>query len=133
MSLRRSLVLALALLTACGKKDKDNGGGDQPGTGTASGTAAQPEPKPAPGTHVFVDDKDVATVTAEQVATWPRLDTLVPEPPPLLSPPPFSLLQPMETSASERTTERRSDIAVEVTPIWAGRERSTRGGPARSR
>jgi len=79
MSLRMSLVLALALLSACGKKDKD-GGSDQSGSGTASGTAAQPAPKPAPGTHVFVDDKDVATVTAEQVAAWPRLDTLVPEP-----------------------------------------------------
>ena len=79
MSLRTSLVLALALLTACGKKDRDDGS-TPPGSGTASGTAAQPEPKPAPGTHVFVDDKDVATVTAEQVATWPRLDTLVPEP-----------------------------------------------------
>jgi hypothetical protein len=76
MSLRRSVVLALALVSVgCGSKDKDGGGA---GTGTASGTAA-PQPPAAAGTHLFVGDKEVATVTAEQVATWPRVDTLVPE------------------------------------------------------
>ena len=77
-----ALALALALLSGCGKKEKDDGGGTQPGSGSASGATAgtAAKPVPAPGTHVFVDDKDVATVTAEQVASWPRLDTLVPEP-----------------------------------------------------
>jgi hypothetical protein len=79
MSLRRSVILALALVSlGCGSKEK---GGDTGGSGSGTGTVGQPQPpQAAAGTLVFVDDKQVATVTVEQVATWPRLDTLVPEP-----------------------------------------------------
>jgi len=81
MSPRRSLVLALALVSVgCGKTDKDAGGGTQPGSGSGTGTVAQPQPQTEPRAYVFVDDKNVATVTVPQVASWPRLDTLVPEP-----------------------------------------------------
>lgn len=71
----RRLAIVLALLSACGSKDK---GGDQTGSGAASGTAAA-QPQPAAGTQVFVNDQLVATITREQTAAWPRLDTLVPE------------------------------------------------------
>ncbi len=59
-------------ISACGSKDK----APDPGTGTGSASGAPAAPA---GTHLFVGDKDVATVTAEQVASWPRLDTLLPE------------------------------------------------------
>lgn len=76
MSLHRSAVLALALVSiGCGSKDKAPDPGAASGAGSASGTT----PAAAPGTHVFVGDNDVATVTLEQVASWPRVDTLVPE------------------------------------------------------
>ena len=65
------LVLALA---ACGK------GADKSSAKTGSGginpaLVVKQEPKEV---FVFVDNQQVAAVTPEQVATWPRLDTLVP-------------------------------------------------------
>ena len=65
-----SFVVALALC-ACGSKSSEP---EPTGSGSA-GTAAAV----ATGTHMFVDDKDVATVTAAQVATWPRVDSFLPE------------------------------------------------------
>ena len=65
-----SFVVALALC-ACGSKSSDT----EP-TGSGSANTAAPAPT---GTHMFVDDKDVATVTAAQVATWPRVDSFLPE------------------------------------------------------
>ena len=41
----------------------------------------KPEPGPAPapaGVVVFVDDQEVATIDAAKLATWPRLDGIVP-------------------------------------------------------
>ena len=63
-----SLVVAL-ILAACGSKSSDK----EP---AGSGTAAVPV---ATGTQLFVDDTVVATVDAAAVASWPRLDSLLPE------------------------------------------------------
>ncbi len=62
-------VLALALC-GCGNKSSE----PQAGSGSAPTVAPV-----ATGTHLFVDDKDVATVTVAQVASWPRLDSFLPE------------------------------------------------------
>ncbi len=71
--MRSSYFLAVALaLSACGNKSSE----PQATPGSGSGSAAPV----ATGTHLFVDDKDVATVTAAQVASWPRLDSFLPEP-----------------------------------------------------
>lgn len=73
MAMRSPFLVAL-VLCACGNKSSEA----PPAPGSGSGSAA-----PAPvaiGTHLFVDDKDVASVTAAQVATWPRLDSFLPEP-----------------------------------------------------
>lgn len=74
MSRRTSLVVALALLSACGNKDKTPDPGTASGSGPASGA-----PVAATATHLFVGDTDVATVTREQVTSWPRVDSLLPE------------------------------------------------------
>ncbi|MBL0219816.1 MAG: hypothetical protein IPQ07_38875 [Myxococcales bacterium] len=71
-----SFVVAVAVL-GCGSKSTETQATGS-GTGTAAGTGAAVAPA-STGTHVFVDDADVATVTAAQVASWPRVDTLVPE------------------------------------------------------
>ncbi len=71
------IALIVSCAVACSSKDSGSGGtsGGGPGTGSASGTAA-----PAPSTvEIFVDDSSVAKVTADQIAKWPRLDSLVPE------------------------------------------------------
>ena len=73
--MRIALCFALLVgISACGSKDKAPDPGAASGSGPASGT-----PAAATGTHVFVGDKEVATVTAADVAAWPRVDTLVPE------------------------------------------------------
>jgi len=71
-SMRTWSYWVVALLTvACGNKSEDNPG---PGPGTAATPAI-----PAPAVEIFVDDTSVAQITLEQIARWPRLDTLVPE------------------------------------------------------
>ena len=68
-----SVFVAIALV-GCGNKSADT-----KSTGTGSdGSATKPAPAAA-GTHLFVDDADVVTVTAAQIATWPRVDSLLPE------------------------------------------------------
>jgi hypothetical protein len=65
----RTCLLLLALV-AC---DKGKGGD------AAGSAAAKVTPPPAPaGVAVFVDDKQVAIVAPDQIAQWPRLDTIVP-------------------------------------------------------
>ena len=65
----RCFALALALL-ACGHKDDAKPAQVQ---GSAAPVAADP------GTlEIFVDNQSVAHVAAAQLASWPRLDTLVP-------------------------------------------------------
>jgi hypothetical protein len=66
----RRLVVLLALV-ACSK-----GSSDKPATGSGSAVTA---PKPAAeGVTLFVDGQQVGTVTKDQAAAWPRVDTLVP-------------------------------------------------------
>jgi hypothetical protein len=60
-------VLLLLVAAACGSKDDAK---------SSTGSAAPP-PKPA-GLALFVDGKQVATVTTAQLAEWPRVDQLVP-------------------------------------------------------
>ena len=73
--MRIALCFALLVgISACGSKDKAPDPGAASGAGPASGT-----PAVASGAHVFVGDKEVATITAADVAAWPRVDTLVPE------------------------------------------------------
>lgn len=69
----RRLVVLLAL-AACSKGSSDKT--EKPPTGSGSAVVA---PKPAEGVALFVDGQQVATVTSEQAAAWPRVDTLVPK------------------------------------------------------
>lgn len=66
--MRLSIVVVLAL-AGCGNKSSE--------APPAPGSGAAPV---ATGTHLFVDDKEVASVTAAQIASWPRLDSFLPEP-----------------------------------------------------
>jgi hypothetical protein len=66
-------IVALSLLAACDKT--------QPSTGSApgSGTGSAPIPVAAHAVEIFVNDTSVAKITKEQIASWPTLDSLVPE------------------------------------------------------
>lgn len=67
----RCLVLAIALV-GCGGKKED----------AAPSPTAPASSQVAPagtGMQLYVDDEAVATVSAAQVADWPRLDSLLPE------------------------------------------------------
>jgi hypothetical protein len=89
----RTLVLCSALaLAALGCKKKEeaapapSGGGSAgaaaaPGAAAATtGSAAAPAAAVPAGTvEIFVNDGSVAKVSPEQIAKWPRLDSLVPE------------------------------------------------------
>jgi hypothetical protein len=53
---------------------------DKPASRAATGGAAGSSAAPAPaGLEIYVNDAPVAKVAAAQLASWPRLDTLVPE------------------------------------------------------
>ena len=73
--MRISLYLAFgcALAGACQKDSPAQSGGGGSGSG---GVAV---PAVAKTVEVFVDDKSVAKVSGDDVAKWPRLDTLLPE------------------------------------------------------
>lgn len=58
----------LIVLASCGKDSTS-------ASGTAAGSSVAPEP---PSVELFVDDKPVGKLAVPQLATWPRLDTLVP-------------------------------------------------------
>jgi hypothetical protein len=60
--------------------DSGSGSGTTAGAGggTGSGSAASAAPTTA-DFAIFVDDAQVATVSAAQLASWPRVDTLVPD------------------------------------------------------
>jgi hypothetical protein len=65
-----AVAVAAALGAACSKSEKSEGT-----------PAAKPPTEPAPGAGtvaVFVDDQPVATIDAAKLATWPRLDGIVP-------------------------------------------------------
>ncbi len=69
--------LLAVVVVACSKESGTSGGS----AGTASGTGSAPAVAvvPAGTVEIFVDDASVAKVTAEQIAKWPRLDSLLPE------------------------------------------------------
>lgn len=87
---RLSLALVASLLAALAAAGCSRDKPAQPtaGSGSAVGSAGSTAP-PAAGSgsaaaaaasalEIFVNDKSVATVTREQLAGWPRLDTLLP-------------------------------------------------------
>jgi hypothetical protein len=78
---RRYSLLAILVVAACSKDEPKtgpvtgSGSSGSAGVGPASGAPATP-----PGTvEVFVDDASVAKVSPDQLAKWPRLDSLVPD------------------------------------------------------
>jgi hypothetical protein len=86
-----SFAVALVALGACKKDDRSAGTGGSGGSGSGPGSSgvavgsgpgsgSATAPATAPGTvEVFVNDASVAKVSPDQIAKWPRLDTLVPE------------------------------------------------------
>ena len=75
MRISWTLFVALVALGGCKKQDKPADPAPGPGTGSAGPTVTA-----APGgVEIFVDETSVAKITKEQIAKWPRLDTLVPE------------------------------------------------------
>ena len=72
--MRTWMCLVVVLAIACGGKKKETEGG---GSGTASGSA--PEVKADTSVEIFVDDKPVAKVAVKDLASWPRLDSLIPQ------------------------------------------------------
>lgn len=78
----RTLGLCFAVagaLAAAGCKKDDKAAAPPPTGSAGSATMAPPAPAPAPGIEIFINDASVAKVTPDQIAKWPRLDTLVPE------------------------------------------------------
>ena len=69
--MRRSIVVLIAL-AACGK-----GSSEKPATPGSAGSAVAPKVETGK-VLIYVDDQQVAQVPVEQVAQWPRLDTIVP-------------------------------------------------------
>ncbi|NVB82924.1 MAG: hypothetical protein HOV81_31390 [Kofleriaceae bacterium] len=74
MSTRIALFALAAALVACGKGDDKKKAEPAPTTGSAEVKA----PAAPAGVGVYVDGKQVATVTDAQISAWPRLDSLVP-------------------------------------------------------
>ena len=88
-----SFVVVLAAAGACKKDDRSAGAGGSGGSaapgsasgspgmsaGSGSGSAATVTATAAGVVEVFVNDASVAKVTPDQIAKWPRLDTLLPE------------------------------------------------------
>ncbi|MEJ7603821.1 MAG: hypothetical protein WKG01_38400 [Kofleriaceae bacterium] len=68
----RTWMCLLVLVVACGGK-KD------PPAPTSSGTGSAVVATPAGTIEVFVNDINVAKITTAQIASWPRLDSLLPE------------------------------------------------------
>ena len=79
MRMRYCVLVLLAV--ACSKDPSSKPGtGSDPGTPSGSSVTAVAPPPAAPGTvEIFVDNTSVAKVTPAQIASWPRLDSLVPE------------------------------------------------------
>jgi hypothetical protein len=70
-----ALVLVLIAAPGCGKSSAPAGAG----TGSAGSGSARAAAQPAGTIAVFVDDAQVALIDATQLATWPRVDGVVPE------------------------------------------------------
>ncbi len=88
--------LLLALVVACSKHSGDSTAGSGSGSGGSGGSSGSAgssaevgsgsgsagsaeEAVPAGSVALYVDDERVALVTPEDIAKWPRVDSLVPE------------------------------------------------------
>lgn len=81
--MRTWMCLIVVVAIGCGGKKKESegggsGSGSGSGTGIATGSAPVAEVKDENTVEVFVNDESVAKLTSKQLASWPRLDTLVP-------------------------------------------------------
>ncbi|HEY5937905.1 MAG TPA: hypothetical protein VIU61_24820 [Kofleriaceae bacterium] len=65
------LLTAIALAACGGKKDP-------PATGSGTGSGS-PTPAAPTGIEVFVNDTSVVKISPDQITSWPRLDSLLPE------------------------------------------------------
>jgi hypothetical protein len=65
-----AVVLSSVVAASCGKDEAKP-------TPTAPPAVAPPPPAPS-GVAIFVDDQAVAQISPQQLASWPRVDTLVP-------------------------------------------------------
>ena len=52
--------------------------GDKPAPSSVSGAGSATAAAAAAGVEIFINDSSVAKIDPAQIATWPRLDTLVP-------------------------------------------------------
>jgi hypothetical protein len=72
--------LLAIMLAACSSKSETGGPVTGPSGSAGPGTGSAPvAPLPAGTVEIFVDAKSVAKVSKDQIAKWPRLDSLVPE------------------------------------------------------
>src|SRR5262245_41881297 len=75
-------VVALIAALGCKKEERPSGATGSAGSGGGAATTAPgvaPPGAPAGTVEIFINDASVAKVTPDQIAKWPRLDTLVPE------------------------------------------------------
>lgn len=71
--MRTWILIVVLAAAACQKKEPDRGGsGSGPGTGSAAA-------KVDDNLYVFVDEAQVAKIAAADLASWPRLDALLPQ------------------------------------------------------
>lgn len=75
--MRIPLYAVVACALAAGACDKESPASSS-GSGSPKATGVAPADQPRT-IEIFVDDKSVAKVSADQIAKWPRLDTLLPE------------------------------------------------------
>lgn len=76
--MRKSLWIATLVLMACSKaSEPTTGSAGSAGSGIGSGPGSATAREEA--IEIFINDKSVAKVTKAQLASWPRLDSLVPE------------------------------------------------------
>jgi hypothetical protein len=70
------MCFVVVLAIACGGKKESEGGGSGSGPGTGSAPVTKPDDN---SVEIFVDDKPVAKIAAKDLASWPRLDSLLPQ------------------------------------------------------
>lgn len=75
------LAIVVAVAAGCSKGSKESGGGPQGGgsAGSSAVGSASGAPVAQDGVEIFVDDVSVAKVSRDQIAKWPRVDSLVPD------------------------------------------------------
>jgi hypothetical protein len=77
--MRTWMSLVVVLVVACGGKKQEQAAGSAAGSGSGSAATAVVVTPAAHAIEIFVGDGSVAKVTSEQLAAWPRLDTLLPD------------------------------------------------------